>query len=86
MAFPRKLIKENQADAEKALPLQIGEKSQRSHSAQPNVPILYMCCACDIYPYVLGICSCACHKNMLCGYSFLNIHAVQVRETRIMGV
>lgn len=86
MAFPRKLIKENQAHAEKALPLQRGEKSQSLPYAQHHVPILYVCCACDIYPYVPGICSWACCKNMCYGYSFLNVHAVRVRETRIMCV
>jgi len=84
MDFPRKLIKENQADAEKALPLRIGEKSQSLPYAHCNVPILYVCYAYNIYPYVLGICSCACCKNMCYRYSFLNAHAVQVRETRIM--
>lgn len=86
MAFPRKLIKENQAHAGKALPLQRGEKSQSLPYAQRHVPILYVCCACDIYPYVPGICSCACCKNMCYGYSFLTVHAVRVRETRIMCV
>lgn len=63
--FPEKLINESQADVEKAFPLQTGKKSQCFPSAQPNMPILDVCCACDIYPYGLGICSCACHRNML---------------------